>query len=162
MIRFIIILAIFFTSCTSSVRYAAIKKQRHQDYKQTPQIESDFQGDVYDFMDEWLGTPYKYGGENKNGIDCSGFTSQAYLILFNKEIPRTAYNQYKHGRKINFGIAREGDLVFFRGVLGAGIDHVGIYLGNNKFGHASVSDGVVISDLDETYYSQRLVGFCRY
>ena len=114
------------------------------------------------FVDEWLGVPYKFGGMSKSGIDCSGLTSTIFTNVYSIDLPRTARDQYINGRKIRLNQARTGDLVFFRGVRGSGIDHVGIFLSDKRFVHASISDGVIISDLSEDYYSDRFVGVCRY
>ena len=99
---------------------------------------------------------------SKKGVDCSGFTSRVMEDVYNIQIPRTAEEQYENGRKISDGRMRAGDLVFFRNVRGKGIDHVGVYLGNKSFAHASNNAGVIISDLDEDYYRKRYVGACRY
>ena len=114
------------------------------------------------YIREWLNTPYQFGGTTKKGVDCSGFSSQVMLNIYNIEIPRTAEDQFNQGKKIRDGWLSPGDLVFFKNVRGRGIDHVGVFLGNGRFVHASTSAGVIVSDLEEDYYRKRYVGACRY
>jgi cell wall-associated NlpC family hydrolase len=118
--------------------------------------------DLNSFVKQWIHTPYKYGGMSRSGVDCSGFSSIVMREVYNIKIPRTAEAQYNNGNKIRDSWRSPGDLVFFKNFRGSGIDHVGIYLGDNRFVHASESNGVVVSDLDENYYRKRYVGACRY
>ena len=107
---------------------------------------------LYSFIDDWYGVPYKYGGKNKEGIDCSGFASKLYKEVFGKEISGTAASICKQCVKISKEKLREGDLVFFK-IETKEISHVGVYLKNNKFVHATTKAGVMIDDLNEKYYS---------
>ena len=111
------------------------------------------------FMDQWYGVPYHYGGKTKDGIDCSAFTCLLISDVYNvNQLPRMSAEQYKATRRIPKKDLREGDLVFFH-TLGKGhkVTHVGVYLYNNRFVHASVA-GVQISDLSEGYYLHHYVG----
>ena len=108
------------------------------------------------YMDEWYGTPYHYGGLNKNGIDCSAFSAGLMCMVFGVIIPRTVKEQYKADRHIRRRDLKEGDLVFFN--TKKGVSHVGVYLLNNKFIHASTNNGVMISDLDDYYFKKRYLG----
>ena len=108
------------------------------------------------YIDEWYGTRYKMGGTTKNGIDCSAFVQAIYLTAFAVNLPRTARDQFKYARIISATELKEGDLVFFN--TRGGISHVGIYLQNNKFVHASSTNGVKISDMFEPYYLKRYMG----
>ncbi|SDC10160.1 C40 family peptidase [Niabella drilacis] len=112
--------------------------------------------DLLETMDDWYGTRYQYGGTTKYGIDCSAFTREMYRGAYGIELPRTAREQYGRVRKISSTELKEGDLVFFNTT--GGVSHVGMYLGNNKFVHASTSKGVTISDLYEAYYISRFIG----
>ncbi len=102
----------------------------------------------------WLGTPYRYGGTSRSGADCSGFALQVYKEVYGINLARVTANMAQHSTRVNRRNLREGDLVFFR-ISGRKISHVGIYISNNKFAHASTSRGVIISDLDENYYNDR-------
>ncbi|MFD2525415.1 C40 family peptidase [Flavihumibacter stibioxidans] len=108
------------------------------------------------FIEDWYGTRYRYGGNDKRGVDCSGFTCAMSSTVFGKTLPRTSREQYDRAQKIPAEYLQEGDLVFFNTT--GGVSHVGIYLSNNKFVHASTSSGVVISDLNEDYYRRRFIG----
>lgn len=112
------------------------------------------------FIEEWYGTPYHFGGNSKSGIDCSAFTGNFMATVFGIELPRMAKDQYKFSQHVAKSDLQEGDLVFFH-TTRKGISHVGVYLGNNKFIHASLNYGVTISDLGEGYYAQRLVAVGR-
>ncbi len=111
---------------------------------------------LYNFIDEWWGTRYRYGGSDKNGIDCSSFASKLMTEIYNHPMPRTAIEQYKLTGKISKENLIEGDLVFFN--TRGNVSHVGIYLGDNYFVHSSVHLGVVISSLTEAYYSKKFIG----
>lgn len=108
---------------------------------------------LFSFIDDWYGTPYRFGGNAKTGIDCSAFTGNLCMAVFGISLPRMARDQYNACDHLSKDELTEGDLVFFH-TTRKGISHVGIYLGNNKFVHASVNFGVVISDLNDPYYSR--------
>lgn len=101
------------------------------------------------------GVPYVYGANGPSAFDCSGYTSYVFRH-FGVSLPRTAKSQYSAGSSVSKGNLAPGDLVFFNtvGYLG----HVGIYIGNGNFVHASTSSGVKISSLSEGYYSSRYAG----
>ncbi|RYZ22367.1 MAG: hypothetical protein EOO16_09370 [Chitinophagaceae bacterium] len=111
-------------------------------------------------MDDWWGTKYRLGGNDRSGIDCSGFTCMLYKEQFGVQLPRTARDQFAAARSIDPAQLREGDLVFF--TTGSSITHVGFYLQNNKFVHASTSEGVTISDLNDRYWQARFAGAGRW
>jgi cell wall-associated NlpC family hydrolase len=107
---------------------------------------------------KWLGTRYRLGGSNREGVDCSGFTSQIYLNVYNIKLPRTAADQFMRGRNVMTSQLKAGDLVFFQTSAAAPITHVGIYLGDGQFIHSSTRSGVILSHLYEGYYSQAFRG----
>jgi cell wall-associated NlpC family hydrolase len=112
-------------------------------------------------VNQWLGTPYRLGGTSKNAVDCSGFTMNIYVQVFNRSIPRTTDGQYtKYGRSaVDDHARREGDLVYFNTLQnGKPVSHVGIWLDDKRFVHASSSKGVVIANINDTYYRTRYVG----
>ncbi|MBC7849131.1 MAG: C40 family peptidase [Chitinophagaceae bacterium] len=114
------------------------------------------------FLESWYGTRYRYGGIDSTGIDCSAFVQSFLVTLYGVMLPRTSQEQFTQCRKIKKSALQEGDLVFFRTQRKKAVSHVGVYLRNNKFAHASTSSGVMISDLDESYYSARFAGAGRY
>ncbi|MBK6838666.1 MAG: C40 family peptidase [Bacteroidetes bacterium] len=100
---------------------------------------------MFQSIGEWLGTPYKYSGESESGIDCSGFVCRMMRDSYHILLLGSAKDMYKKVNPIKKSELREGDLVFFKIKKGR-ISHVGIYLGQNKFAHASTQRGVTISD----------------
>ena len=108
-------------------------------------------------IDEWWGTKYCMGGSTKNCVDCSSFTQTVMSDVYSKNLPRTAQEQYNAAQRIEVENLKEGDLVFFH-TTGREISHVGIYLLNNKFVHASTSGGVMVSDLNDSYWQPRFKG----
>jgi lipoprotein Spr len=112
-------------------------------------------------IDEWWGTPYVLGGSSKRGVDCSYFTLDVMNAIYNTNLKRTAAEQYTQSEKIDWSDLKEGDLIFFKTDGSRSISHVGIYMTNNKFAHASTSQGVTISDLSEPYWQKRLYSLGR-
>lgn len=108
---------------------------------------------LYQFVYDWLGTPYRLGGKTENGIDCSAFAYQLYDKVFNTIIGNNSRNIFSMVNPINKDELKEGDLVFFK-INSRAISHIGVYLGNNKFAHASSSRGVMISNLNEPYWKR--------
>ncbi len=108
-------------------------------------------------ISRYMGVPYVYGGMSAQGLDCSGYTSLVFKNALGKLLPRSAAEQAKIGTSIDFKGLKFGDLVFFN-TTGEKYSHVGIYLGDDLFAHASVTLGVTISSLQSTYYEKRYVG----
>lgn len=122
-------------------------------------------GDDWALMIEsarWMGTPYRYGGNTQSGVDCSGLTVQIYKTVYGKSLHRSSADQYEQDcRKVMKGKLKGGDLVFFvtsGKVKRKNINHVGIYLKDGKFIHASSSRGVVVDNLNSRYYVERWIG----
>ena len=109
--------------------------------------------ELYNFIDLWYGTPYKYAGRSKSGVDCSDFVSLLFQSVYNIAITGAVPDLYRQCRHIKPSQLKEGDLVFFK-INSKSLSHVGIYLQNHKFVHASVHSGVVIDDLGEDYYKK--------
>ncbi|MFN5334551.1 MAG: C40 family peptidase [Bacteroidota bacterium] len=119
-------------------------------------IESISNFSLYHFIDQWMGVPYQYGGNDKNGIDCSSFSGLLYQQIYGYTLPRSSLEQSAHLKVVNESELKEGDLMFFRTNRNQ-ISHVGIYLGNRRFVHASTLKGVTIDSLDHSYYQKRFV-----
>ena len=111
---------------------------------------------LYKFIDQWFGTPYRLGGNSKTGIDCSSFTSSLLQNIYDLVLPKQAKQQFAATHRIKKEDLQEGDLVFFdtRG----GVSHVGVFLANGNFVHSSSSQGVTISNLADPYYARRFIG----
>lgn len=105
---------------------------------------------LYEYIDGWIGVPYKWAGNDKTGVDCSGFICAVYKDIYAKQLKRSATDIVKECETVEKDELKEGDLVFFD--ISSANSHVGIYLANNKFIHASSSKGVMISDLSHAYY----------
>jgi len=122
-------------------------------------VEQITDGKLFDFIESWYGARYRYGGNDRSGVDCSAFSQTFLSNVYNVGVPRTSASQYENSKRISKDDLREGDLVFFK-TLGKrkGISHVGVYIRNNKFVHASTSSGVIINDLNDTYYASHFAG----
>lgn len=113
---------------------------------------------LLDFIEEWYGVPYRFGGTTKGGIDCSAFVQELYGEVYNMNVVRTSREQFAASKYVkNYQDLKVGDLVFFK-IRTRAISHVGVYLGEGKFIHASRSKGVVVSDLDHVYWKKYYVG----
>lgn len=130
--------------------------------EESPQESSQIIGQkIVDIALRYLGLPYKYGGESLWGIDCSAFVKRVWGF-FGLDLPRTSREQYTFGEKMPYAQLQPGDLVFFHRRGRQSISHVGIYIGDKKFVHASGSDRKVsIGDLTQKYYRQYYKGACR-
>jgi cell wall-associated NlpC family hydrolase len=106
-------------------------------------------------VNELIGIDYKWGGTTTKGFDCSGFTMYVFE-KFGISLPHTSKGQANVGTEVGKDDLKPGDLVFFN-TDGKGISHVGIYLGQGEFAHASSSKGVTISNLSDAYYAKRYV-----
>jgi lipoprotein Spr len=132
------------------IRYAVLLSTPAEEVKNTK---------MFEFIDDWYGTPYRLGGTTKKGVDCSAFSQFLFASVYGLSIPRTAREQYNLTSRISRTQLNEGDLIFFN--TRGGISHVGVYLLNNKFVHASTSGGVMISDIFDEYWAKKFVGVGR-
>ncbi|HEY8367610.1 MAG TPA: C40 family peptidase [Bacteroidia bacterium] len=104
-------------------------------------------------IDSWIGTPYKYGGRSKSGTDCSGFCLNVYNEVYNIDIERSTVEILNQSKVVKKAELQEGDFVFFK-IKSSRVNHVGIYIANGYFAHASSSRGVMISSLNEEYWTK--------
>ncbi len=121
-----------------------------------------------DEVKEYLGTPYRKGGTTRKGMDCSGFARTVYDELLGLELPHSSGDQFRSSelQKIDASELQAGDLVFFANKKkkrsNQRINHVGVYLSDGQFIHASSSEGIIVSSLDEKYWKMRFVGSKRH
>ena len=138
------------------------KSYRFKPTKSTPlataaRLTSPIKLSMLNSIDRYRGVPYKWGGATMKGMDCSGFTMKVFGESAKLNIPHNAKAQYKLGAKISRRQLKFGDLVFFRDIESKGVSHVGIYIGNEEFVHASLSKGVINSSMNQKYYKKRYV-----
>ncbi|NLG17473.1 MAG: C40 family peptidase [Fibrobacter sp.] len=162
------IIAFFFVGCAPSVRYSrnsaqpAVSSKQYLvpgdwDYRKNYRIP---QSRLTAVISSYIGTPYRYGGMSRKGLDCSGLVCLVYREVSHVKLPHSTRRLKNYGRAVPLSQASQGDLVFFKGSSGR-VNHVGIFLGNGKFAHASSSNGVIYSNLSEKYYEQRFWGVRR-
>lgn len=116
---------------------------------------------LYSFVADWIGTPYRFGQNSKKGTDCSGFAYALYLDVYNTNITRSSSaDLMSKSKRVGKQDLQEGDLVFFNinNRRGGRASHVGVYLKEDKFAHATTRRGVIISSLNEPYYSRTYIG----
>lgn len=149
-------LALSFSSCgthkvTTNIREIAIAAIRLD-----MDIDLEDNHKLYIEASKWIGTPYRSGGNSKRGVDCSGLTSAIYKSVYRKRLERKAEDQREHDcKRVLKRNLKEGDLVFFHnGRRKREASHVGIYLKEGRFIHASTSSGVIVSSLKEKYYDK--------
>lgn len=111
-----------------------------------------------DYAKKYVGVPYRYGGNDRNGLDCSGLVCRVYLDVAHFKLPRNSAEQGEFCREISKSKLRAGDLLFFTGKRGGRgrVNHVAMYIGHGKMVHASSSRGVIISNIDDDYWAPRL------
>lgn len=114
---------------------------------------------IVDEASRWLGTPYKYGGNDRNGVDCSGLVLQVYDTALSIKLPRVSREQKEFCSSTSVAALMPGDLLFFAtGREKDRVSHVGIFVGDNRMIHASASKGVIVSDFTEDYYRRTFLG----
>lgn len=157
---FMVLIALFMTACGISRQgVQADRTASDREFRdETPLVAGS--GPVIQKLNsahgEWVGTPYVLGGSSPNGIDCSAFTKIVFEDYFDTTIPRHTSEQLQAGNGVRRNFIQPGDLVFFR--TARGVLHVGIAMDGDRFIHASVSSGVMISSLRERYWATRYIG----
>lgn len=154
-VRFIVLaMLLFAASCatqkgpktTDSV--AVVPSQIAKGYPDSKEIERRIRDEYL----RWQGTRHRLGGTSLGGIDCSGFVKEVYQSIFNIELPRTTKEQVKRGTPVKKNQLQAGDLIFFNPPTYP--RHVGIFLSENEFVHASKTEGVIISQIDKYYWGK--------
>ena len=153
---FLLLASLALCSCRSTAPQYDYRKLAHAAIRLGIDIDMKDNHKLYIEAATWMDTPYRYGGSSKQGTDCSGFTSQIYKTVYRKNLHRNAEQQRKHdSHRIPKRKLSEGDLVFFAtGKSRRKATHVGIYLKDGCFIHASTNQGVTIDRLDHPYYRQ--------
>lgn len=157
-----IFLAILIHACSgvkkTSTANRKLTKKEYTELSEKLQVEIDDKCNIklYRLVADWYGVPHKDGGCEKSGTDCSCFVRMVIDEVYNKQLPRTTGEMYKKVSEKN-GKLKEGDLLFFN-TKSKSVSHVGIYLKDDLFVHVSTSKGVMINNLNETYYRKTYVG----
>ncbi len=153
---FLLLALLLITGCSTKTGKGSKTKTYKTDYSTSSHKEQVVYNDLdklYPYHNRWHQTPYKLGGYGSQGIDCSAFVQRAYYDLFNMKIPRTTKSLANYGKKVSRSTIKTGDLVFFK--TGYNTRHVGIYLQDGDFMHASSSKGVIISNINDPYWKKR-------
>jgi cell wall-associated NlpC family hydrolase len=155
---FYLVLLILAVGCTPNPRYRNGGGEMPAESKSTVSHRSTNSAIRFGrILQGYLGKPYAGSSRFDPGMDCSLFSGEVFNKYAKIKLPRTAEDQFGAGKPVDRGHLQFGDLVFFD-TNGKKISHVGIYVGNNEFIHASTSNGVIISNLNEKYWSKRYLG----
>lgn len=155
----LVISAMILTACSSTQDTASSKPRKSSIYRGSAH-RSDLSDPIIaisslsEQQHEWKGTRYRIGGNSKSGIDCSGFIQVTFRDLFGIDLPRMTVDQAKEGERVDRDEIRTGDLVFFNTGRGPNGKHVGVYVKNGQFLHASTKGGVIYSDMNSPYWSR--------
>lgn len=145
---FLMVFSLLWTACGTHRKFSSQKKETVRESPKSSTKSAD--QNVLQEINKWLGVPYLYGGNDKKGVDCSGFVCAVYTTVYAMQLPRTSKAMYSTYASVSEENLQIGDLVFFN-YDGKGVSHVGIYIGNHKYAHASTSKGVIIGDLTWAY-----------
>jgi cell wall-associated NlpC family hydrolase len=155
-VLFPLLLVVFlfaFCGCMSKSTVTYFPQQKTSDKKSQAEQNEQVTAALRQYFASWQGTRYSHGGLSRRGVDCSGLTLLTYKELFGKNLPRTVQEQAEEGTKISKAALQAGDLVFFK--TGVFQRHVGIYLKEDLFFHASPTKGVMISSLNNAYWQKK-------
>ncbi len=151
---------LFFTSCSSHKKMLSSGDSFQQLSRQLGfKVERKDNVKLYTEAAKWLGVPYRFGGNSRKGVDCSGLTCIIYKTVYHISLERTVAGMYKKNcRKINKNRLQPGDLVFFNTAKNSrAVSHVGIFLKDDVFIHATTHSGVRLSRLSEEYYRKKWI-----
>lgn len=148
---------IYLTACSIS-KNNLVEKNRNQFSKKLGiELEKKYDYVLIKEVISWLGVPYKYGGSSKEGVDCSGFVQQVYGVVYQIKTARSANGIFEETKRISKHQLKQGELVFFK-INTEHVGHVGIFLQESYFIHASSSKGVMVSSLETDYWKKYFVG----
>jgi cell wall-associated NlpC family hydrolase len=172
---FFVILVLIFQSCKTSNKSIPSKSKKtprkekvsnsndfskyHSKFGYT--IPSNANPKLIETVDSWLGVPYKYGANSKSGTDCSGMIGQVVREVYGINLDRSSNDIFDNTKKISKSQLAEGDLVFFK-IDTKKVGHVGLHLHHGYFVHATTRKGVLISNLEETYWKKYFIGCGRF
>lgn len=148
------------TACSSNSTTTTVHKGQSKIFKSKTTYKGSLSDPIMaisslsEHQQEWKGTRYRLGGTSKSGIDCSAFTQITFRDLFGIDLPRTTTEQANAGVRVPKSEIRTGDLVFFKTGRGPNGKHVGVYVKDGQFLHASTKGGVIYSDLNSPYWSK--------
>ncbi len=131
------------STTTNSTANFPITKQQHEK--------------LYNACQQWLGVPYKFGGTTKGGVDCSALVNALYKQAYGMQLPRTTAEMSAKYPPVKLNDLRMGDLVYFN-FESKKASHVGLYLNNKQFIHASTKKGVIVGSLTDAYNSKYYIG----
>lgn len=139
--------------------------EKKRDKEIEKEVTKHVHGEVKRVLEEaftWVGTPYLYGGNDKNGADCSGFVMMVFDTSLGYKLPRVSAKQGDFCREVESSEVRAGDLVFFAtGKNPAKISHVGLMIDQTRFLHASSTRGVCVSSMESNYYKKHFIKYGR-
>ncbi|MDE5659959.1 MAG: C40 family peptidase [Muribaculaceae bacterium] len=145
--------------CSSAKRATTGRNTPTQSQPTTVKVVPSTERQVSELVKEarkWIGTPYAYGGHTRGkGTDCSGMIMELFLKVYDLKLPRSSAMQREYARKVDYDRMMPGDLVFFSTSKNSSrVNHVGLYIGDNRMIHASSSRGVMESNLAENYWKR--------
>lgn len=146
-----ILLALILMSCTGTMTTS----------RSRPDLKNPKNALLWDHAQNFLGIPYRLGGSDRSGMDCSGLVVRLYRDVYGIKLPHKTHQLYRKGHAVSLRALEVGDLIFFRETKGTNPSHVGVYLGDGQFIHASNTRGVILSGLKDAYYKKRIVGVRR-
>lgn len=163
---FLLLIAVLgISSCTPSTQqqrtkvYNVKKPVSKKSYKSQTVKKIETEKKLDRFVEKYWGAKYRLGATGPKSFDCSGFVQRIFKEAYGYSLPRVSREQYKRGTKVSKKYLKYGDLVFFdMSGRKRRVSHVGVYIGNNRFAHASTSKGVTISSLRNSYYKKRYLG----
>jgi len=159
-----LVLAICLASCTSAGRKSEGRaaRQRYPEVRpkpeEQPEQEKEISGKLDQLIEKYWGADYRMGAEGPSQFDCSGFIRRIFSEAYHYTLPRSSGEQFEVGQAVSKTALKYADLVFFTTNGHKTVSHVGVYIGNGKFAHASTSVGVTITALESDYYQKRYLG----